>query len=345
MRRILLLPAVMAMAIWSGSLLAADSGGLEEGRNLEKAGKSAEALAVYQRALERGANRELGIAAGALCGKMKRYELGINLLQPCLEAAPRDVGLLNLVALLHSKNGQAAEAARRWEQVLAIDPGNATARQWLEKTKKAPPPLPDAPASDALRPADGTESTAAGEGPFPEDRQEAVAQKLLAELGNISPTEIEEYRSRYNTIVRRCPKATAMPDVCWKLSTLYLIGDVPPRPDEAKPLLERLWRDHPASKWAPFAANRLVSIYRDASAWEDLMKLSQEAAGRLTLSEDEKACWQCGLAQALLGLGRQAEAAELLESVRSQAQKTPAAADIADSLLASLDLSGKEPQK
>lgn len=345
MRRIFLLPAVMAIAIWSGGALAADSVGLEEGRSLEKAGKSAEALAVYQRALERGANRELGIAAGALCGKMKRYELGISLLQPCLEAAPRDVGLLNLVALLHSKNGQAVNAARRWEQVLAIDPGNATARQWLEKTKKAAPTSSDAPAGDVPRPSAEGESTGAGEGPFPEDRQEAIAQKLLAELQKISPAEIEEYRGRYNTIVRRCPKALAMPDVCWKLSTLYLIGDVPPRPDEARPLLERLWRDHPASKWAPFAANRLVNIYRDAAAWEDLLKLSQEAPGRLMLSEDEKACWQCGLAQALLGLGRQAEAAELLEAVRSQAQKTPAAAGIADSMLTSLDLSGKEPRQ
>lgn len=124
MRRILLLPAVLAISVWAGVLLAADSSGLEEGRRLEKAGNAAEALAVYQRALDRGANRELAIAAAALCGKMKRYELGISLLQPSLEAAPRDVGLLNLLALLHSKNGQAAEAARRWEQVLAIDPGN-----------------------------------------------------------------------------------------------------------------------------------------------------------------------------------------------------------------------------
>lgn len=343
MRRILLLPVAVVMVAFAGVLLAADSGGFEEGRSLEMAGKTAEALTVYQRALEQRPNRDLAIAAGALCGKMKRYELGISLLLPLLESNPRDVSLLNLVALLHSKNGQGTEAVRRWEQVLSIDPGNATARQWLEKAK--PLVAPAEPISaDSPRPGAARETIDMDGGPLPEDRQEATAQKLLAELRKISPAEIEEYRYRYKTIARRCPKSAAMPDVCWKLSTLFLIGDVPPRPDEARPLLERLWRDFPSSRWAPFAANRLVGIYRDAAAWAELAKLCQEAPPRLTLSEDERACWQCSLARAMHGLGRKAEAVELLESLRSQSQKTPAAARIAETMLPALTSSGEETQ-
>ncbi|NLI76799.1 MAG: hypothetical protein GX442_10205 [Candidatus Riflebacteria bacterium] len=286
----------------------------EEGKALEKAGKLREALAVFRAALERQPTRELYRACGSLCGKLREYDLGRRLVEPGLAAFPDDEGLRKLHALLNEKHRTAR----------ATGPADFTTAGTVTAPVTAAPPGADdgAPGPD--------------ETPLPPAEQAGQAKKLQAELRQIQPDEVATYEKKLREILFRCPTSPLAPDAGWKLSNLYLYAQVPPETGKARTILMHLWKNHPKCRWATFAANRLCTVFTEAGQHQDLLDLAREAPTRLVLDPDEKACWQCDEARALIGLGQPDAARTILTGVQKTWSTTPVASKVADQLLAGL---------
>ncbi len=289
----------------------------EEGKALEKAGKLREALTVYRVALERQPTRELYRACGSLCGKLREYDLGRRLVEPGLAAFPDDEGLRKLHALLNEKHRIARAAA----------PSAFPA---------APEPSATATATAASAPVADDGAPGPDETPLPAAEQAGQAKKLQAELRQIQPGEVATYERKLREILFRCPTSPLAPDAGWKLSNLYLYAQVPPETGKARTILMHLWKNHPRCRWAAFAANRLCTVFTEAGQYQDLLDLAREAPTRLILDPDEKACWQCDEARALIGLGQIEAARAILAGVQKTWSTTPVASKVADQLLAGL---------
>ncbi|RCK78047.1 MAG: hypothetical protein OZSIB_1823 [Candidatus Ozemobacter sibiricus] len=316
---------VLLCCLWLAASVAAGAAPLDEGKALEKAGQLEKALTVYLDGLKTAPSEELYREAGTLLGKLQRYPQAIPLLQEGIGKFPESTALMNLLGLVKFKTGATAEARALWEKVLARNPNNSFAKEWLAKVTSAGAPAAPAAAatggaSPAARPPANEEPTNALAGDpadkLPLAEQEALAKKLYKEMAALDKYELAQFDTLHRTVIRKCPDTDFAEQSCWRLSNMYLMAEDEPNHQGIIEVLEHLIKTYPNSPLIPEAKNRLLQSYR-ATGQHDRVAAFYEELFKLNPNPDEKEymTWALEYAEALAGLNRKDQARALYEKI------------------------------
>jgi len=302
--------------------VAGASDGLKECRALEQAGRFEEALAKYQSLIQAAPSEELYRETGSLLGKLQRYDEADALLKKALEAFPKSTSLMNLQALIAYRRGQTQEARTIWNGVLALDPDNGFARDWLSKLGKpaaqasgtAAPDVPVAASASGTDEA-GPAAPAPGASLSPEEQQK-LAKKLYQEMYALDKWETVRFEELHRQVIDKCPATEEAIESCWRLSNLYLMADDKPRYDDVIQVLEHLIAKYPTSPIIPDAKNRLMLAYKEGGHPDKLVVMYQELF-KLNPNPDDRMfmIWGLEYADALAATGKTTEANTLYEQV------------------------------
>lgn len=311
------------------------AGVISRGHELERAGKVAEALKLYEAELAKKPSVELYRAAGAALGKLKRYQEAITLVDKGIAANPKNAGLLNLCGLLHFQKGERDQAAARWRAALAIEPGNAFATQWLAKV--AAPGAPNAAAPGGGESAMITEAdldstrTLVGEETWlaripttfsvaspalPLAEQEKLAAELYVAMANTDKYELQKLIALHRQVIEQCPDTENAEESCWKLSNLYVLALDKPDYERCIEVLEHFVKRYPDSQGVPVAMNRLVTAYRESGNHAKVVELYKGMfASNPKLSDRDYVVYGLEYAKSLEAIGSKAEAKAMYENV------------------------------
>ncbi|HEY9069698.1 MAG TPA: tetratricopeptide repeat protein [Candidatus Ozemobacteraceae bacterium] len=323
MRSCLMLLLVLALAGMVRPAAGAENG-LKECRALEQAGKFEEALAKYLSLIEASPSEELYRETGSLLGKLQRYDEADALLKKALTAFPKSTSLMNLQALITYRRGRSEEARAIWNGVLALDPDNAFARDWVAKLGKpslqasgtaAPEPVAAIPATAGGNMESGSTAVSPDAALSPEEQQK-LAKKLYQEMYTLDKWETARFEELHRQVIDKCPTTEEAVESCWRLSNLYLMADDKPRYEDVIQVLEHLIAKYPTSPVIPDAKNRLMLAYKEGGHPDKLVTMYQELF-KLNPNPDDRMfmIWGLEYADALAATGKTAEANSLYEQV------------------------------
>jgi len=293
---------------------------LKKGAELEKAGKLDEALEVYKEGLKSSPSEELYRKIGAILGKEQKYAQAEELLKEGMTKFPESTSVINLAGFIQFKQGNQSEALNLWKKVLAKDPKNSFANEWVGKveggktTTVSATPATSSPGNSA--------PTKAGEGLFkpdfslPLEEQEKLALKLYEEMTQMDSADLDAIESHHRKVIEKCPQTKRAEESLWKLNNLYSTAKDEADYEKISQILEYLIKQYPNSELVPAAKNHLIYAYEQTKAFDKLVPLYEELYQRKEgFSEGENRATTLGYADALAGAGRKAEARVLYEEI------------------------------
>jgi TolA-binding protein len=121
--------------------------------------------------------------------------------------------------------------------------------------------------------------------------------------------------SLFQEFVRTSSTPSLLPDSYYYLGLLYADQD---SDTEAKNYLQQLVNQYPESDVLPEGALRLGDIYMDEEAYQEAAEAYRAAAGSDAISNELRAQARYGESMALLNLGRNEEAREILNRILDQ---------------------------
>jgi len=267
--------SLLILLFWKTLLASPDV--LQKGLSLEKAGNQQEALKTYQEGLSKNPEPCLYVAAGALLGKMGKFQEGIDLLSQALKKFPRETKILNLKGLLHSRNGETKQACELWQSVLKIDPSNKNAGEWMARNQKPSlkivSPGPENPTDKPEKLEDG-EETGSLSGEWGPDffnstepvnkleEQVKLGKALIAEVvGKKVP--LEKLEKTYVKVMRLCPDTGYAPLCGYKLVNLEIYGKIESDKMKAMAAIEHITSRYNIPELGPVLIPILLSCYED----------------------------------------------------------------------------------
>lgn len=313
---------IFLLMVTLSSVLPASESILKQGRALQRERKFDEALQLYKNGLKQNPTEDLYVEAGALLGKMQKYENAETVLEKGLQDFAESKSLRNLLALIKIRKGDKAKAKALLEEVLAKDPENGFAKKWLAKVDAGDVDDADqeTAVSQDVKPAQvssgssitGTVSTGAYrvDSSLSKDEQKALAVKLYQEMMDLEKWELDSFKELHRKVIEKCPLTDQAEESCWRLSNLYLLGEDPPDFQNVIEVLEHLLKQYPNTPLMPDAKNRLLVSYQQSGQMDKVVTLYEELFTLDPDPIDEKVFMVRALefADALSAVGRTSDA-------------------------------------
>lgn len=293
---------------------------LKKAGDLEKAGKLDEAANAYQEAIKATPTEEAYRKLGALLGKQQKYDQAETLLGEGLQKFSESTSLMNLSGFIQFKKGNKAEAENHWKKVLAKDPKNSFANEWIEKLGSTQ--TPSVASTEPAKTGTGSETPSKGSALFtqsnslPLPEQEKLARQVYEEMSQMDKQDFDSIAAAHKKVIEKCPQTKRAEESLWKLHNLY--SQVMSEPDYPKDalILEFLMATYPESEMIPAAKNHLLYTYEKLQAWDKLVPLYADLMQRKEgFTEGELRSTTMGYADALAGAGKKAEAKALYEEI------------------------------
>ncbi|HOT29152.1 MAG TPA: tetratricopeptide repeat protein [Candidatus Ozemobacteraceae bacterium] len=237
-------------------------------------------LEVLQKAVQEGGTEADFKALAGYLGKSRNVDDAVQVAVTGLRKYPSSTGLLNLHGLLMHRRGRPSEALSSFRRCLEIDPNNSFAREWISRvsstasssnavnsvseTKQVRDPDMHAGA-DIVSPSPATALS-------PED-QEKMALQILEEVTEIDDWNLEAIETRYRRIIETCPQSRYVPEVCWRLSNLYLYAwdmmNDQPNYDGIIEILSLMLEKYPVDDLKDDVLQRLAIAYEKTDRWPE----------------------------------------------------------------------------
>lgn len=273
--------------VFSLSCLYANREALKKGQALERQNKYEQALEVYKNAIKQTPTEALYIEAGALLGKMQKYENAQKVLELGLKDFPQSTSLKNLLALIMVRTNQNQKAIKLLNQVLEADSDNGFAKKWLAKIQPSDEASPETTQQEAHKSADQSFASSTSSTSISDDiyqvsnelslpEQKELAKKLYQQMMGLEKWELDYFKELHQEVITKCPDTAQAEESCWRLSNLYLLGEDPPNYQATIDVLEHLLKQYPETPLFPDAKNRLMISYQKTNQPEKVVELYQE---------------------------------------------------------------------
>jgi len=321
----------------SSALLAGERSASEvllEGKQLEKAGKTAEAVEVFRKAIREHPSEALYSACGSLLGKLSKLNDAATLLNEGLKQFPDSPSLLNVRGLVLLRQGKPEQAAQDWKKVLAREPNNAFARDWLKKAEKPgaaaarkpatpgvepgstpePEPTPDVPAkASGLN--DQTLTIKPLAQPGSPEEQAKKAKAIYTQMAGMSNNDLDALEALHLQVIQECPDTDFARESIFMLSNMYQFATANPLIEKQSALLDYLLEKYPGSDPAVLLMNRIVNTYRAAGKPEKLVGVYSKALTNPNIDDRSFIIYGLDYAKALQETGKKDEARNMLTAV------------------------------
>jgi tetratricopeptide (TPR) repeat protein len=292
---------------------------LEQGKQLEGAGKFAEALKVFQTALRDKPTPELFLAAGSLLGKQKQFPQACRLLEEGLKKFPGNSSLGNLHGMILLRLGKNDEAVAQWKLVLETDSTNAFAIEALKKQASAPdvenpPTSPSQPNEqrliganpDAARPAEARPDEARDKNkPGTYSEQCALATQLYEEMIQTDENDIDTFKRLHQKVIDLCPDSLLANRSRWMLSNIYYFVSDTPDWEKIITVLEPGIMIQGDPGLAVLGLNRLLNAYRATGKTDKMVAVFEQVLSARDALDDSVAMpWEIEYARLLKEKGQ-----------------------------------------
>lgn len=328
------------LLLFSPLLMAAERSTSEvllEGKKLEKAGKAAEAAELYRQALKANPSESLYSACASILGKLAKLDEATALLEDGLQKFPQSPSLLNIRGLVFFRRGQAGKAAADWKAVLAKEPKNSFARDWLKKVEKpatkatentpgqatpaatisttasTPEPTPKTGERGAF--ADAPLSIKPVAQPGTKEDQTKKAKALMVQMSTMSDNDLEALETIHLQVIQECPDTDFAKEAIYMLSNMYQFAAADPMTEKQATLLDYLLAKYPGSDAAVLLMNRIVNTYRAAGKPEKLVEVYSKALTGKEVDDRSFIIYGLDYAKALQETGKKDEARNMLTAV------------------------------
>jgi tetratricopeptide (TPR) repeat protein len=293
---------------------------LKRGQALERQNKYEQALEVYKNAIKQKPTEALYIEAGALLGKMQKYENAKKVLELGLKDFPESTSLKNLLALIMVRTNQNDKAISLLKEVLDVDSDNGFAKKWLAKIQPTDQGAPATTQQETHQSVDqsfsGSSSATPADGAYRVsndlslEEQKELAKKLYQQMMGLEKWELDYFKELHQEVITKCPETAQAEESCWRLSNLYILGEDPPNYQATIDVLEHLLKQYPDTPLLPDAKNRLMISYQKTNQPEKVVELYQELFTLDPDPVDDKVFMVRALefADALRSTGREADA-------------------------------------
>lgn len=328
---------------------------LLEGKQLEKQGENAKAVALYQKHLAQSPDDTIYVACIALLGKMTRFRDARTLADTGLKNVPASTGLLNISGLIHFRLGDSHRAIADWEAVLRIEKDNRFALDWLRKARANAPDRPtgsgtkalDIPPPEAAKEPEGAgsenpETTTSpdiltirvADNPGSLEDQIKKAKDIYTVMISTDENDLETLERLHLQVICGCPDSPLAQKSIWMLSNMLEFAFPEPQVKKQVTLLEHLRDKYPDCPAGPSLMNRLVNAYRGTNQVEKLVSLYSTALGQAKVDDREWVIHGLEYAKVLKETGQTQDACTTLQEViRRDGNKNSFEATVAKSLL------------
>ncbi len=304
---------------------------LLEGKKLEKAGKAGEAAALYLQAIKESPSEALYSACASLLGKLSKLNEAATLLDEGLTKFPDTPSLLNIRGLVRLRQGKREAAAEDWKKVLAREPKNTFARDWLKKMEK-PGSAPDKTTAKSDTASDTSEPTTTVVSerksvtdaaltikpvaqPGTPEEQTKKAKGIYAQMAGMSDNDLEALETLHLQVIQECPDTDFARESIFMLSNMYQFATANPMIEKQSALLDYLLDKYPGSDPAVLLMNRIVNTYRAAGKPEKLVEVYSKALTNPGVDDRSFIIYGLDYAKALQETGKKEEARNMLTAV------------------------------